>query len=180
MSRRGFEVTQAPSLTVVCGLPGVGKTMVARTAAGVVDGEVLRTDVLRKTHFPEPAYTDPEERSVYVTLFDQAAKHLSSGTPAVLDGTFHDRRYRDRAEDVADDVGVPCRFVHVVCDTSVVRDRIAAREDDESDATFEIYKRFQAEFDSVEREHAVVDNSGPKDRTQAQVRGILTVDAEVE
>jgi shikimate kinase len=35
-------------IIVVCGLPGVGKSTVARAIADAVDGEVLRTDVIRQ------------------------------------------------------------------------------------------------------------------------------------
>lgn len=173
-------MTQNLSLTVVCGLPGVGKTTVAHTLADHLGGTVLRTDVVRKQRFPEPEYTRAEEVAVYDTLLKRAETRLTSGTSIVLDGTFHDRHYRDRADRVANRVGVPCRFVRVICESTVVRERIAARNDDESDATFEIHKQFKEQFETLDRAHLVVDNSGTEAETHEQIREIISAETSLE
>lgn len=175
----GAAVT-GPRLVVVCGLPGAGKTTVARAVADRLDGRIHRTDVVRKDLFEDPDYTDAEERAVYEALFDRAAATLADGTTAILDGTFHDRTYRDRAERVADAAGVPVRHVRVVCAESVVESRMARREDDESDATFEIHRRYRELFDDLEREHVRVDNADSLERTREQVRAAFPTGLEAD
>jgi predicted kinase len=154
---------------VVCGLPGVGKTTVSERVAGHLDGRLLRTDVVRKELFDDPDYTDQEERRVYGELLDRARASLRRGESVVLDGTFYAARYRDRAASVADAVGVDARFVRVDCEARVVRDRIAAREDDESDGGVEVFELYRDLFEPLERDHVTVDNGGSLAATRRQV-----------
>ncbi|MFB6105314.1 MAG: AAA family ATPase [Halobacteriaceae archaeon] len=166
-------MTFRPALVVVCGLPGVGKTTVGRHLAEAVDADLVRTDVVRKDLFPEPEYTQTEERSVYDALLDRAADRLDRRENVVLDGTFYRQPYRDRAAAVADDVDATFRLVYVTCREEVVRDRIADRDGDESDATFEIHQQYRDQFHPVEREHVRVDNDGPVAELRRQVRSVL-------
>ncbi|WP_058366497.1 AAA family ATPase [Haloparvum sedimenti] len=157
-----------PALVVVCGLPGVGKTTVARRVAEHVDGEVLRTDAIRKQLFPDPDYTDAETERVYGELIDRAAEAVADGGSIVLDATFAQARFREDVRAAAAEHGAPFRLVKVECEESVVEDRIAAR-DGLSDADFEIHQLFREEYDPLEREHAVVDNSGAEATTRDRV-----------
>src|SRR6056297_1237834 len=86
-----------PTVVVVCGLPGVGKTTVAEDIAERLDGRLLRTDVIRKEILSDPDYTEEEARMVYRELFDRASDRIEDGTSAVLDGTFKEEGYRDHA-----------------------------------------------------------------------------------
>lgn len=155
-------------LIVVCGLPGVGKTSVARRITDRTGGTLLRTDVVRKELHPDPSYTADETESVYDELFDRA-RALAADGPVVLDGTFREARHRSRAKRAAEAVGSEFRLVKVECEEAVVRERIAARTGDESDADFEIHRRLREQFDPVGVDHAVVDNSASRDRTMARV-----------
>src|SRR6056297_1413041 len=97
------EVSQTtPQLVVVCGLPGVGKTTVAEDIAERLDGRLLRTDVIRKEILPDPDYTEEEARMVYREMFDRAREEVEDGGSVVLDGTFKDTRYRNRATVVSE------------------------------------------------------------------------------
>ena len=160
-------------LVVVCGLPGVGKTTVAGMVADRLGVEPLRTDVVREELFPEPTYTDEERRAVYEALFDRARPRLDRGEDVVLDGTFAAATHRDRARGLAAAAGVDHRLVRVTCEESVVRERIADRTDDASDADFGVYRTFERAFDPVTGEHATVDNSGERDAVRRQVAALL-------
>ena len=156
-------------LVVVCGLPGAGKSTVSRRVADRIDGRLLRTDVVRKELFPDPAYTSEESSAVYAELLDRARDGVAAGEHVVLDGTFRTRSLRERVVDVATGADVPYRLVRVVCEDPVVRERIAARVDDESDADVAVYELLMAEFEPIDREHCVVDNSGSLAATTARV-----------
>lgn len=156
-------------LVVVCGLPGAGKSTVSRRIATRLDGRLVRTDVVRKELFPDPEYSAAESSAVYEEVLARARETLSEGGRVVLDGTFRRRELRERVAGVAVDCGRPYRFVRVECDEAVVRERIAAREDDESDADFEVYKLLKDEFEPIDGEHSVVDNSGSLAATTEQV-----------
>lgn len=173
-------MTPRPALVVVCGLPGVGKTTVARTITERKGARLIRTDVVRKELFPEPEYTKAEEQAVYTELLSRAAGTLRAGQSVVLDGTFYDATYRGQAEEVAAECEVRMRMVHVTCEECVVEERIRAREGDESDATFEIHQRFREKFDPIERDHVTVDNSGQKSKSLDRIRTAFHPQVEAE
>ncbi|WP_276259656.1 AAA family ATPase [Haloglomus litoreum] len=156
-------------LYVVCGLPGVGKTTVSRHLADREGYDLLRSDVVRADVVEDPSYTEAEIRRVYDELFARARERLERDGGAVLDATFGREDYRERAATVAGDCGVDVRFVMVECDPAVVRERIAAREDDASDADFSVYREHRDAFEPLSRPHAVVDNSGGREATREQV-----------
>jgi predicted kinase len=157
-----------PTLVVVCGLPGAGKTTVAEEIAGRLDASLLRTDVVRTDLFPEPDYTDEEAAAVYAELFDRAAAALADGD-VVLDATFRTEAFRDGARAVAEDAGAEFTLVSVECADATVRRRIRARTDDESDADIAVYELFRDTYEPVEDPDVVVDNSGTLEETFAQL-----------
>ncbi len=160
---------ETPTLVVVCGLPGVGKTTVAEQVAERLDGLLLRTDVIRKEILSDPDYTEEESRMVYRELFDRARRTVEDGRSVVLDGTFKDAADRDRATELSASLGVDFRLVAVECDEDVVRERIERREGDESDADFEVHAMYREQFDPISMDHVTVDNSEGLDETTRQV-----------
>ena len=156
-------------LVAVAGLPGVGKTTVSGAVAERLGAVRLRSDVLRKELFPDPTYATAETETVYETLRGRAADRLAAGESVVLDATFREQGRRERVAAVADDHGAAFHFVHVACADSVVRERLAAREGDASDADVRVYEQLKGEFDPVVRDHFRVDNSGTLAETRRQV-----------
>jgi hypothetical protein len=163
-------------LVVVCGLPGVGKTTVAEYAVDLLDADLLRTDVVRKELFPDPDYTDVEQSAVYDELLSRARTRLAANRPVVLDGTFHACEYRARALGVADATDSDGHLLRVVGDQPTVEDRIAEREDDASDADVRVHRRYRDLFETVERDHTEIDNSGDLAATYDRIETALGVD----
>lgn len=156
-------------LIVVCGLPGAGKTTVAREVVDRTDARLIRTDVVRKEIITEPTYTAEETTMVYEEAFDRARETLQDGTDVVIDATFRNRDFRIRALETAEEVDAEFRLVRVVCEEDVVRRRIQQRVDDASDADFEVHQMFRETFDRVALQHDVIDNSETLTETRRQV-----------
>lgn len=165
--------TATPGLVLVCGEAGVGKTTVARTIATRLGGRLIRSDLVRKELFDEPTYSNAESRETYVEALERARRTLRDGTPVVLDATFTAAGRRDRAAEVAADLGAPLRIVRVRCEKAVVRERMKTRSDDASDADFSVHLMHRDSFEPLERDHLSVDNSGPREETLAQVESVL-------
>lgn len=164
----GTAGAEPPRLVVVCGLPGVGKSTVARAVADRLDADVLRTDVVRKELFENPEYTSEETTAVYDELLARARERLADGRAVVLDATFKTRARRHEARTLAAEVDAEFRLVYVDCDSDVVERRIAAR-DDVSDADFEIHLQFKDRFEPIEMDHERIDNSGSERETVEQI-----------
>ncbi len=168
-SRTRTGDTAEPILVVVCGPPGVGKTTVAEAIADRVDGRLLRTDVIRKELAPDPAYTQAETDRVYDELLSRAHTSIQHGAPVVLDGTFRRRAYRDQARQLAASTGVAFELARVTCDETTVRERLAERNGDASDADAAVYATIREEFEQVEGDHITVDNSADPTTTRQQL-----------
>lgn len=157
------------SLVVVCGPPGVGKSTVGAMLADRLGAERLRTDAVRRDVVPDPSYTDRERRRVYDEFFDRARELLDGGASVVLDGTFQYESTRDRAAELATEFDVEFDVVRVTCDEATVRERLAERTDDPSDAVFANYREIRDAFDPFDRPHLTVDNSGTLEQTSKQL-----------
>lgn len=164
----------AGGIVVVCGPPGVGKTTVAERATAQLSGELLRTDVIRKELYPEPTYNAEESKETYQMLFDRATTIADSGRTAVVDGTFRTVKIRERIKQRADAIAAEFSLITVTCDEGIVKERIESR-DDISDADFDIHLMIKDEFEPIEMEHEVVDNSRDLRSLQQQVDEALGV-----
>jgi adenylylsulfate kinase len=108
----------------ITGLPGSGKSVLARGAAEalVEQGEpvvVLELDVLRKHLTPEPTYTDAERDVVYRALIYLAARLTGVGVPVIIDATAHRRGWRALARTVIPHFAE----VQLICSLEVCRER---------------------------------------------------------
>ena len=59
-------------LYIVCGLPGTGKTTVAKELGKLTGGIVLRTDEIRKQILSDPKSTPEEQERVYQAMLRTA------------------------------------------------------------------------------------------------------------
>lgn len=160
-------------LVVVCGPPGTGKTTVAAMVAEDLDAGHLRTDVVRKELVADPSYDTAETQRTYDTLLERARAALAAGEDVVVDGTFRDRRLRERARETAAAAGADWTLVRVTCDADVARERIAARRGDASDADVAVGEALRTAFEPIEGEHVTVDNSGSLEATRERVAALF-------
>ncbi len=80
-----------------CGIPGSGKSSVARKVAGKLDRAfIAQTDSIRGMILA-PTYTSEESRMVYRMLFGIGREALKSGYTLLMDGTFLKEEYRREA-----------------------------------------------------------------------------------
>ncbi|WP_135821223.1 AAA family ATPase [Halostella litorea] len=158
-----------PELVVVCGPPGVGKTTVSEGIVDRIDGELLRTDVVRNDVAPDPEYTPEERERVYDELFARGRERIRRGESVVFDGTFQHSELRQRARALAAELGAEFRSVKVECAEPVVRERIRAREGGESDADVEVHELIREGFDPLDGDHVTVDNSESRAHTERQI-----------
>jgi adenylylsulfate kinase len=113
----------------ITGLPGSGKSVLARAAAHTLGsaGEritVLELDEIRRVLTPRPTYSDLEREVVYRALACMAHLLSDAGRPVIIDATAHRRAWRELARQL-----IP-RFaeVQLVCPAEVCREREARRQ----------------------------------------------------
>ena len=144
-----------PTLVVLGGLTGVGKSRIAeelRERAGLVP---LETDRIRKhlagldPEAPAPAapgegiYTPEMTRATYLALAREAGERLDAGESALAVGTFTARWQREELRRVAEERGVPFLFARLEAPDDVVLARLRAREPGVSDGNEEVWRRMR-------------------------------------
>ena len=149
-------------LYLVCGLPGTGKSTVARELERLTGGVVLRTDEIRKRILSDPKYTPEEKQKVYDALFRTAESLLRMGKDVILDATFYKRGNREDAKKLAENAGEEVLIIEVTCDEKYVFSRLKNRKGGLSDADYGVYKKIRSEWEPIREEHVVLD-MGRKD-----------------
>lgn len=109
------------------GLPGSGKSSVAREAARRLDAigvrvRVLELDEIRRVVTPRPTYMAEERELLYRALAYMALLLYNEGVSVIVDATAHRRRFRDLARAL-----IPA-FAEIYLRTSL--DRCRARAGD--------------------------------------------------
>jgi aminoglycoside phosphotransferase family enzyme/predicted kinase len=142
-----------PELRAVGGLSGSGKSTYARRIApelGSPPGAVvLRSDEARKRLWgkkpieplPPEAYGAEQSDRVYATLMREAGLVLRAGRSVILDAVFLKPDERAAAEATATKAGVAFEGVWLDVPAEVMKQRIAARTGDASDADAQVLEQ---------------------------------------
>lgn len=156
-------------LICVAGLPGCGKSVVAQMIVTKLNGLLLRTDAIRKELFAVPDYSPAESIRTYAEFNRRAEVGLVAGRAVVMDATFYSHASREEAASIARRLGVPWHLLLVSAPEELVRERIARRTNDISDADFRVYLEMKAIFEPVTEVHANIDNRGRMDELSVLV-----------
>lgn len=146
---------QRPVLVLATGLPGTGKSTLARGLTQQMNLRWIRSDAVRKDlasqagldvtaeagAYQAGIYTTEWTERTYAECLRQALSALRLGERVVVDATFLEELRRHEFLEGAIQLGVPA--VWLLCDAApdLVRDRLANRRDDVSDADWSIYTK---------------------------------------
>ena len=163
-------------LVVVCGLPGSGKSEVARLIASKIKATHLQTDVLRK----ELNFTVKAKRQTYQALFNRAEEELRAGNNVVLDGTFYKESFRTKAKELAKKMKTEVYFVEVVSEEQKIKSRVQDRfkqyklGKSESPADYKVYLIMKKQWQPIKEKHFVIDNSNDLEDLRSQVENLYS------
>jgi hypothetical protein len=161
-------------LIIVCGLPGTGKTTLAKALAKRYSAVHVSSDRIRKEMMARPTYNPAEKAKVYEELVTRVAELLEEGESVIADATFYRRSLRSRLVEAAEKARTDVHFVLCQLDEAQVMDRMSAGgERGGSDADFSIYLRIKDEFEPLKAKHAVVDCALPLEEQVAIVERFI-------
>lgn len=165
---------QNPTIIMIAGLSGTGKTSVARAIAGELGLRVVSSDAVRKSIFPEDneskgygkgIYSEESRRLTYQKMVEKGVEILQKDGSVILDATFQNAVDRELVKQTAESFGVQTRVIECRLDPELVRRRLtlrAEKKDGLSDATWETYKKQISEYQSfgnVSDAHLVLDTA---------------------
>lgn len=157
--------TPAPSLVILCGLPGAGKSHFARKLARIAPFLWLNSDRIRKALVAQPSYSRREHRRVFAAMHVLTRGYLRDGYSVVFDATNLNENVRAPLYAVAADTGVDPLIIRFTAAPVLVRQRLADRASGaadaaQSDADWEVYSRMAAADQPVPRPHILVQTPG--------------------
>jgi len=125
-------MSPAPPLVVFGGLPGTGKTTVARAVAAQLRGTLLRIDEIEAAMWRSGISREqPTGLAAYVVAGAVAESCINAGTPVVVDAVNPVEDARRAWREVAQRTGAVLRVVEVVCsDHDEHRRRVEQRNAD--------------------------------------------------
>jgi aminoglycoside phosphotransferase family enzyme/predicted kinase len=161
----------APTLIVMTGVMGSGKSTVARTVAARTGAIVVRTDVVRKRlasvplrergaqGFGEGLYTPAMGARTYDETLRLADWLLAAGWPVVIDGSFSFAKERRHARELAERRGLACRTLWCDAPEGIIARRLRQRATDRhevSDGREELLAQHRAQYEPPRGEPDVV------------------------
>jgi predicted kinase len=155
-------------IVVVCGLPGVGKSTLAKDLAPLISAVILSSDKIRKELFPKPIYSKQEVKLIYDVMILLTKYLYRAGINCIIDATFSKEKSRT---DLKNRLMIPNEELHMVeciCPEDAVVSRLKSRKNDYSDADLRIYKRMKKNYEPILEDHIVIDTCRSSSKANAE------------
>ncbi len=126
-----------PTVVVVRGLSGTGKSTIADMVSQKIAAPLLQTDAVRRKMFPGPfpstaynggCYSPPNRRRVYQEMHAMADEYVAHGRSVVLDGTYLTAHLRQEVQDLAARRHARLVCIRCECADELAMERISSRE----------------------------------------------------
>jgi predicted kinase len=112
-----------PTLYMMLGYPGSGKTTTAKIIHELTGATHLWADKIRREMFERPTYSHPENLKLYEHLNQEAAELLAAGNSVIFDTNFNFLRDRKHMREIAAAHKADAKLIWVKTDKEIARER---------------------------------------------------------
>jgi predicted kinase len=164
--------TSYPMIVLLAGLPGTGKSTLARALAERLKGTVLSKDAIRHALFapPDVEYSNEQDDFVFQIMLEAAAWILRKHPARVvfLDGRTFSRRYQiDLVVKAAQELHQPWRILECTCSDESARSRLeiqtASGEHPAGNRMYALYLEVKVRFEPITLPKTIIDTDQPLD-----------------
>jgi aminoglycoside phosphotransferase family enzyme/predicted kinase len=185
MASRYFELAsgyaallEKPTIILMTGLMGTGKSVLAERLASLLGAEILRTDVIRKKlldipsvehhfeEFGEGIYSKEMSERTYGEALKMAESIIKKGGSVIVDASFKKKAKRNNFSSLARKVGADFFIIECTCPEDTIKLRLEQRllnKEEASDGRWEIFQAQKKDFDRIDEAlpevHIIIDTS---------------------
>jgi predicted kinase len=165
-------------LVILCGLPGTGKSFLARRLADQLPALIVESDLVRKQLFPQPDYSFEESRYTHRVAHLLIEDALQKGFNVISDATNLAEWHREALLRIAQRTHARFVIVQITAPGTVIQERLTRRRTDRaphdhSDATWQVYEKLKPAFEPIAGPHLVIDTSGDLEAALAKIHRAL-------
>lgn len=135
-------------LLLIAGLPGTGKTTIARAFTALSGATHLNSDTVRKEMGLMGHYGPEDKEKVYKALLARAREALMEGKTVIIDSTFYKETIRAPFRALAEACGAPLRWVEIQTGEQRLKERLSHPRPD-SEADFAVYEQIRDQFEPI-------------------------------
>ena len=169
-------------IVLMAGLPGTGKTTLARELARRTQGALLSKDEIRAALFaPENIEYSVKQDDFVMEVMLEAARFLLQATPTrkiFLDGRTFSRSYQiDRVLALARELAQPWTIIECACSDESARRRLDLEPDPSHPAhnrTFALYLEMKARFEPITYPKTIINTDQPLEQCVQQALSAVT------
>lgn len=156
--------SKRPAVIVMIGLPGSGKSHLAREMKKRYPAAILDSDALRQVLFANPKHTKAEHGRLFPAIHVLMARLLERGVSIIVDATNLKEANRRPYYKLAEQHGGKVLLVRTWAPRREIRRRLATRDArqnaaDRSTATMEVYEKMLADVERIPRRHISVNTT---------------------
>ena len=144
------------TVVLICGLPGVGKSVISKKLGSHLKAVVLSTDKIRKELIENPTYSNKEKKQIYDVMILLAKYLHQANTSCILDATFSKDTFRKQVKKKIGISGSHFKVVECICPEELIISRLKSRKNDYSDADVTVYKKMKKIYEPVKGKHIEV------------------------
>ena len=165
----------------MAGLPGTGKSTLARELTRRTEGCVLGKDEIRAALFtPRDIEYSTKQDDFVMEIMLQTARFLLKKNPGrkiFLDGRPFSRRYQiDRVFEFARELSQSCPILECTCSEESARRRLEIEPDPQHPAqnrTFQLYQEVKARFEPITHPKIIISTDQPLEYCAQQALAAL-------
>jgi len=146
----------SPTLVVLVGLPGSGKSYFAARLSEKVPAVILESDLLRKIVVRRPVYSQFESYRLFRAIHELVRELLANRNNVIVDATNLSEAARHPLYGIAVETGAKIIVVHLNTPREVAKERLSYRllqPDTYSDADWVVYQKLESGFEPIAGPH---------------------------